>query len=117
MPVTRSDRGRTGEDMAADWYRRRGWTEVARNWRCREGEIDLVVLRPGQIAVVEVKARSGRGFGLPAEAVTPVKAQRLRGLALRFLSDRPALRSAAIRFDVVQVFLPEGAVDVIEGAF
>ena len=60
---------------------------VARNWRCREGELDLVVARPGEIVFCEVKTRSSDRFGLPAEAVTPAKQRRLRGLAARYLAD------------------------------
>lgn len=70
--------GALGEQRAADWYRENGYTVVARNWRCREGELDLVVARPGELVFCEVKARSSARFGTAAEAVTARKQARLR---------------------------------------
>ncbi len=113
--------GRRGEDLAAAWYADRGYSVVVRNWRCRDGEVDLVVARPGEIVFCEVKARSSDRYGLPAEAVTPAKQRRLRGLAAHYLADAqqgsaplvPA--GAAVRFDVVAVL--GGRVEVIEAAF
>lgn len=89
-----------------------------RNWRCREGEIDLVCTKGDVVAIVEVKARSGPGFGTPAEGVTAVKAARLRRLAARFLTEHPGL-AGTVRFDVAEVWLEgEGLrLDVIEDAF
>lgn len=66
----------------ARYLERRGWQVLERNWRCREGEIDLVCRDPeGAVVVCEVKARSGRGFGAPLEAITFAKVRRLRQLA------------------------------------
>jgi putative endonuclease len=110
--------GARGEDRAADWYRAAGYDVVARNWRCAEGELDLVVGRPGELVFCEVKTRASDRFGVPAEAVTIAKQRRLRRLAARFLAEHPfdaggAARS--IRFDVVAV--SGSTVDVIEAAF
>lgn len=116
--MTRASRrlGERGEDRAAAWYRREGYEIVARNWRCRDGELDLIVSRGRTVVVCEVKTRSSLAYGHPAEAVTPAKQQRIRRLARRWLAeaDLPA-RPDRIRFDVAAV-LP-GSVDVIEGAF
>src|SRR5688500_14991620 len=112
--------GKSGEDAAAAWYAARGWREVARNWRCREGEIDLVVARRRVLAFVEVKSRTSSRVGTAAEAVTLVKQTRLRTLALRFLADHPKLaRGATLRFDVAAVTPTADApiVEVIEAAF
>lgn len=114
--------GERGERLAAAWYESRGYTVVARNWRCREGEIDLVVARPGELVFCEVKARSSDRFGTPAEAVTPAKQRRLRALAARFLAGYdgaatpagPGCRRA-VRFDVAAV--TGGRVEVLEAAF
>ena len=113
----RRARGQRGEEAVASWYRERGWSEVARNWRCREGEIDLVCRRGAVLAIVEVKARAGPGFGTPAEGVTGLKVSRLRRLAAAFLSAHP--HKGDIRFDVAEVYLHGGKldVDVIENAF
>jgi putative endonuclease len=122
-PVDRRklDLGAKGEDLAVAWYVRQGYEVLARNWRCREGELDIVVSRDRCVVFCEVKTRSGSGFGLPAEAVTGEKQRRLRRLATRWLGDqKPSVGFAEVRFDVACVTLRAGvepAVDVIEAAF
>lgn len=110
--------GRRGEDVAAWVLERKGWRIVERNYRCREGEIDLVAAREGVLAFVEVKARRSRAFGAPAEAVTAAKRRRVRDTALRYLSDRHP-GAALVRFDVVDVLFEDGRFRVthIEGAW
>lgn len=113
----RQQLGARGERLAAAWYRAAGYTVVARNWRCREGEIDLVVARPGELVFCEVKTRSSDRFGVPAEAVTPAKQARLRALAARFLGEHAPghTRGWSLRFDVAAV--TAGRIEVLEGAF
>lgn len=106
--------GARGEALAAAWYEANGYQIIERNWRCREGELDLVVRRARTVVFCEVKARSTDAFGLPAEAVDRAKRQRLRVLAARWLDEAP-FRAREIRFDVVSV--TGGAVEVLEGAF
>lgn len=106
--------GSSGEAAAARWYEARGYQVLDRNWRVREGEIDLVVRRARTIVFCEVKTRTSDAFGVPAEAVTREKRQRLRVLAARWLEDAP-VRPSTIRFDVASVLA--GQVEVIEGAF
>jgi putative endonuclease len=106
--------GRRGEELAAAWYRQAGYELVARNWRCSEGELDLVLRRPGTVVFCEVKSRSSDRFGLPVEAVTPAKQRRLRVLAARFLREHPQ-RGATPRFDVASVMGDH--IEVLEGAF
>jgi putative endonuclease len=112
--MTRRALGIAGEDAAAAWYEANGYEVVARNWRCREGELDLVVRRNRTIVFCEVKSRSSAAFGSPAEAVNHLKRQRLRVLAGKWLDDFP-IKMREIRFDVVTVL--GDAVEVIEGAF
>ncbi len=114
MTQARRALGAAGEARAEAWYRARGFEVLARNWRCREGELDLVVRRRGVLVVVEVKTRSSDRFGTPAEAVTPAKQQRIRGLALRYVAET-GIRSRSIRFDVVAIL--GGRLEVREGAF
>jgi putative endonuclease len=106
--------GQAGEQQAARWYRAHGYTIVERNWRCREGELDLVVARGRTLVFVEVKARRTDRFGTPAEAITWRKQQRLRTLARRYLEATGA-RPRAVRFDVVAIL--DGRLDVIAAAF
>lgn len=95
--------GRWGEQLAADHLVGAGLEVLARNWRCREGELDVVARDlDGTVVFVEVKTRSGTAFGTPAEAVTRAKAARIRGLACRWLLEHPS-GGVPLRFDVVEV--------------
>lgn len=118
--VDRIALGKWGEDVAVGYLERTGYQVLARNWRCREGELDIVALGGGALCFVEVKARSGVGYGFPAEAVTPVKARRIRRLAMRWLAECRPLGRYDLRFDVVSIVRREGAApDVVhlQGAF
>jgi len=106
--------GADGEAAVAAWYADHGYEVVERNWRCRTGELDLIVRRGRTFVFCEVKTRSSDAFGAPVEAVTRAKQTRLRHLAARWLEDSP-LRPTEIRFDVASV-LP-GEIEVLEGAF
>ena len=102
MAAPHIEHGRWGEDVAAAWYERQGYTVVARNWRCRAGEIDLIVRRGRLVVICEVKARRTTAFGPAACAVGPVKQQRLRRLAAAWLS-ATGVRGVEVRFDVVAI--------------
>lgn len=88
---------------------------MCRNYRCRTGEIDLVA-RDGEVLVfVEVKARRGRTFGSPEEAVNLGKQRRLRRLAACYLAEHRITDGQAVRFDVVAVEIaPTGRVERVE---
>ncbi|MCV2396093.1 YraN family protein [Actinotalea sp. M2MS4P-6] len=94
--------GRYGERVAAAHLAARGWRVVDRNWRGRDGELDIVAMDGTTLVVVEVKTRSGPGFGHPALAVTPEKLARLRRLAGQWLTEHD-LRPAEVRLDVIAV--------------
>jgi putative endonuclease len=106
--------GVQGEDLAAAWYVERGCSILARNWRCREGELDLVVRDGRSIVFCEVKSRSSLAFGSPLEAVTASKRRRIRMLAGRWLQEA-SVRPGPLRFDVVGVL--DGELEVVQGAF
>lgn len=114
MVTARQRAGRAGEDLAAAWYRDAGYRVLARNWRCAEGELDLVCRRGGTVVVCEVKARATGAFGTALEAVTPAKARRVRHLAARWLREE-GVRCRRVRFDVAAV--TAGRLEVVEGAF
>ena len=118
----RSAIGRRGEDAALDRYLGSGYRLVARNWRCRLGEIDLVLARGSVIVICEVKTRRGSSLGGPFEAVTSRKQEKLRRLAHAFLlseSRGSADFAHDIRFDVasVTVLRDDAVVHVFEDAF
>ena len=96
--------GRAGEALAADLYHKLGFSIVDRNWRCRSGELDLVVARSDVLVFCEVKTRRSDYFGGPAEAVGYQKQARLRRLAAAWMNEhRPG--DVRIRFDVVAVLI------------
>jgi putative endonuclease len=107
--------GRQGEELAAEWYRARGYDVVSRNWRCSDGELDLVARRARTVVFCEVKTRGSAAFGSPLEAVTRTKQKRLRRLAARWLREESPTPAGLARFDVASVF--RGTLEVIEGAF
>ena len=115
--------GRYGEDLAVRYLDAAGLDVLDRNWRCPEGELDIVALDGAVLAFVEVKTRSTLGYGDPAEAVHPLKAPRIHRLALRWLDAHRECglpRHPPLRFDVVSVLrlAPGGpAVRHLRGAF
>jgi putative endonuclease len=110
--------GKTGEDLACEELERRGYAIIARRYRRRGGELDIIA-RDGQTMVlVEVKAREGRAFGEACEAVTANKRRTITRLALDYLM-RHRLAGCSCRFDVVSVHFESGApvIDVYQNAF
>jgi putative endonuclease len=97
--------GAYGERIAARHLTSLGMTVLDRNWRCRFGEIDLVLRDLDDLVVCEVKARRGAGFGHPLEAVSAGKFERLRRLALCWVEDS-GLGRVPIRIDLVGILLP-----------
>jgi len=94
--------GARGEDLAAAWYEAHGYRILDRNWRCPEGELDLVCCRGATLVVCEVKARRSDDYGSPLDAVTAAKRCRVRRLAARWLRVHRQ-RWDTVRFDVVAV--------------
>lgn len=102
----RRDTGRSGERDAETVLRRAGMRVLRRRWRCRAGEIDLIAEDRGVVVFVEVKTRTGTGFGEPWEAVGPAKRQRLARAAAAFLQSAATDREEPLcRFDVVEVIV------------
>lgn len=106
-----------GENVACAYLVGCGYEILERNWRCRDGELDIVALDAQCLVACEVKTRTSPRFGSPEEAVTPAKVRRLRRLVARWLSERPnpepGGRPRAIRLDVVAVVVPaKGAATV-----
>ncbi|MEV7727705.1 YraN family protein [Streptomyces sp. NPDC101733] len=106
--------GRYGEDLAARRLTESGMTVIARNWRCRAGEVDIVARDGDALVVCEVKTRRVGGFEHPMEAVRTAKAQRLRRLAERWLADHGGPPPGGVRIDLVAVSLPRRGAPVVE---
>lgn len=112
MTTQRQELGALGERVAVEHLQRVGLRIVARNWRCRYGELDVIAADGDQTAVfVEVKTRSGDGFGGLEHAVTPRKLGRIRRLAAMWLADQdvcwPRLRIDVIGVRVGRCRTPE----------
>ncbi|MCO8271899.1 YraN family protein [Actinoplanes sp. TRM 88003] len=119
MTTQRQAVGAYGERVAAQHLQGQGLVILDRNWRCADGEVDLVLRDGFDIVFCEVKTRRGDQFGPPAAAVTHRKVRKLRQLALRWLAEA-GVHPREIRFDVVEVLVPaEGAGQVthIRAAF
>ncbi|WP_073950267.1 YraN family protein [Streptomyces kebangsaanensis] len=107
--------GRYGEGLAARRLAQAGMTVLQRNWRCgRTGEIDIVAREGDVLVVCEVKTRRQGLFEHPMAAVTPEKAQRLRGLAERWIQCHGGAPPGGVRIDVVGVLLPRRGAPVVE---
>ena len=118
MSRARAILGKTGEDLACAELERRGYAIIARRYRRRGGEIDIVSRDGATIVFVEVKARYGRAFGEGAEAVTAYKRRRITRLAVDYMT-RHHLSSCACRFDVVSIHFDSGRpeIEVFQNAF
>ena len=111
--------GKLGEDAAATYLETAGYTIVARNFRIRSAEIDIIAQIDDVLVFVEVKARSNVHHGLPGEAVGFRKQKKIIEAAGVFLQDE-TFCECACRFDVVEVYLRGGhveAINHIENAF
>ena len=105
--------GRRGEALAAAYLEGAGYEIVDRNWRCPQGEIDIVARDDAELVFVEVKTRSSEAFGHPLEAITVPKLARLRRLAAAWCEAHPGTRGG-IRIDAIAVIAPAGGSPVIE---
>lgn len=111
--------GRRGEDLAAAYLTEQGLVVLSRNWRSREGELDLVATDGRCLVVCEVKTRSTSDFGDPAEFVTATKMTRVRRATYAWLR-RYRVGWCEVRFDVLAVvWPPDGPPTVrhLRGAF
>jgi putative endonuclease len=119
MKETRKRLGDAGEELAARELIRRGYVVRERNWRCPEGELDIVAEQGGTLVLVEVRTRRGDRFGTPEESITPAKRAHLIAAAQAYLQAH-SLEERDWRIDVVAIEMSsQGAlvrVDVIENA-
>jgi len=106
MPSEAKLLGAWGEDVAASYLKKRGYTVIGRNYSCRLGEIDIIAEKGKYIAFVEVKMRKNDRFAPAAEFVTEAKQRRVMLAAELWLSQNETQRQP--RFDVIEVYAPDG---------
>ena len=118
MSRARQALGKAGEDLAVRELERRGYAILARRYRRRCGELDIVARDGPSVVFVEVKTREGCEFGTGSEAVTGVKRRRMASVALDYLM-RHRLTGQPCRFDVVSIDMSHGdpRVEVYRNAF
>lgn len=105
--AAKDDLGRAGEERAVQHLSALGYTIVERNWRCAQGEIDIVALDAGELVFVEVKTRRTDRYGHPFEAIDARKKRRMWGLAHAWaVSHREAARGRRIRLDGIGIIGP-----------
>jgi len=112
LMAAKDELGARGERLAERHLLRTGMTLLDRNWRCPQGEIDLVLRDGDEVVFVEVKTRSSVAFGHPLEAITAAKLARLRRLAGAWCEAHPG--AGRIRIDAVAVIAPRDLPAVIE---
>ncbi len=117
--MTKRETGKKGEKLAREFLGNNGYDIIETNYRCPEGEIDIVARQQNTLVFVEVRTKTSRTFGSPEESITPVKAARLRTLAARYGQDHDYL-PVAWRIDVVAVEMNKSGrlsrIEIIENA-
>ncbi|MEV4435140.1 YraN family protein [Streptomyces sp. NPDC049555] len=106
--------GRYGEELAARRLAEAGMRVLARNWRCRFGELDIVAADGDALVICEVKARRAGPYEHPMAAVTPAKAERLRTLAAHWLHRHGGAPAGGVRIDLVGVVVPDRGAPLVE---
>lgn len=112
------NRGKIGEEIAADLLRKNGYKILTRNYRTKLGEIDIVAYDKGTVCFIEVKSRRSDKFGFPQEAIANHKQRQISKAALMFLKEKNLLGRRA-RFDVVSVLYSDDTpkLELIKDAF
>jgi putative endonuclease len=119
MLNSRQRLGKSGEETVADFLNKKGYTILVKNYRCKVGEIDIIAKNGPVLVFIEVKTRSGLGYGSPAEAVTPRKQRQISRAAQWYLAEQQLLDVPA-RFDVITVLGVDpacGRIEHIDNAF
>jgi putative endonuclease len=105
--VNRQQKGRLGEDLAAQFLEGKGYRIVERNYRYDRGEVDIIAQDGGDLVFVEVKLRETEAFGSPEESITLFKEEQLKKVAEGYLFEHN-LENQACRFDVVAITIVDG---------
>lgn len=117
--MKRRDTGILGEKLAKDFLKKRGYRIIETNYRCPQGEIDIVAKNKGWLVFIEVRAKKSSEFGSPEESITPVKKERMRATAAYYRQSHKNL-PPLWRIDVVAIELDQNGkpsrIELIENA-
>jgi putative endonuclease len=116
-PSIRQQAGRAAEARAAQALQQAGFTVLARNYRCRLGELDIVARRAQLLVIAEVRLRSRQQFGGAAASINAAKRRRIVRATRFLLRTQPGLARLAVRFDALLLSATDGPIEWIEAAF
>ena len=108
----RKQLGNDSEDLALNYLLQQGYRLIQRNFRCKSGEIDLIVQKENQLVFVEVRSRTGNQYGEPSETVNRKKQDKIRKTARYYLYQHRNLEQYYCRFDIVSIVWKEGKATV-----
>lgn len=116
--MLRKETGRHGEIIASNYLKNKGYRILSRNYRCRDGEIDIICEKEHILIFVEVKSRRNTDFGYPEESVTKQKIQHIKKVALNYLN-KDSNSYKEIRFDVIGIIFTDDSYNInhVEAAF
>jgi putative endonuclease len=114
MVDRRKGTGNRGEDLAADYLRGKGYMIIARNWRCKLGELDIVAEADNTLVFVEVRTRRAAASEAALESITQRKVQRLLQAVYTYLNEVPSAADKHWRVDIIGVALPRGLAPIID---
>lgn len=100
----KQETGKSGEDIAVEYLEKKGYTIMERNFKCNQGEIDIIAIDKQEIVFVEVKTRSNKNYGLASEAVNKQKKKHLVG-AIKYYIYVRNLENDFIRIDVIEIYI------------
>jgi putative endonuclease len=111
--------GRKAEQIARGYLEKRGLQLLSANYRCRYGELDLVMRDGDCLVIIEIRYRRHERFMSPAQSIDPAKRQRISRASLHFIQHNPKHRQKPLRFDIVSLSGPldDASIDWIPGAF
>jgi putative endonuclease len=115
--IERQRLGSAAEERAALLLRQAGYDVLARNFRCRMGELDIIARRARLLIIAQVRLRSSAEFGGAAASITAAKRARIVRAARYLLMRRPSLANLTVRFDTLLLTTSTGLIEWIEGAF
>ena len=105
--MNRRSKGREGENLAAQFLEKKGYSILERNYRFERGEIDIVAKEGQELVFVEVKSRHSKQYGAPEESVTPAKEAQLKKVAEGYLYEHN-IENQSCRFDIVTITYQQG---------